>query len=275
MRKLHCLTDLVYFLDSIHKKPNKRLSQNFLIDKNIVDKILKQADVHENDLVLEIGPGPGVLTEALIEKKAHVFAVEKDQDFAKALSRIDENIHVFHQDILDFDFSILKKLAKTKKMKVIANLPYHIATKILLLLVEHHDLFSSFTVMLQKEQALRSKLSSSSKDFRAFSLLLQYYTQLQVPFSVSKTCFYPKPHVDSAILYGKIKKDLPVENQCEFISFVETLFQQKRKQIYSRLQKLFPQKPVAIFLENLSVDKKERIQNLTGEKLYALFCLLK
>lgn len=217
-------SELLDFLRSLNVEPKKSLSQNFLIDGNIVRKILGVAQISEGDKVLEIGPGPGALTEALVANGAHVFAVEKDVRYAEALKRF-KNVEVFAQDIREFDFNLLPK-----KTKVVSNLPYHLTAPILTLLTPRNDLFSTMTVMVQHEVACRMRAKPMSKEYGSLTLFLNFYSDVHTSFKVSRNCFYPQPKVDSAVVTLTLKKPPPVDAK-SFFDLVRTLFQHRRKMI--------------------------------------------
>src|SRR3990167_1082359 len=189
------LSELIPFLDQIGLRPKKFLSQNFLIDRNIVHKILRLAEIQPGDIVLEIGPGPGALTAALLNAGASVLAIEKDPVLAQALHRLqtpDHRMHVIAEDALTCSFSTISA------HKVVANLPYHITTPLLEKLFLHP--FSSLTLMMQKEFAHRLLAQPGSKEFSSFTLFSQFYTSLQGKFHVPPDCFYPKPTVHSSVI---------------------------------------------------------------------------
>lgn len=192
------------FLEEIGASPKKSLSQNFLIDGNIIRKIATLADVQPGDFVLEIGPGPGVLTEELLAQGAHVLAVEKDRKFANALHRLqteDHRLTVVEGDILEQDLS--KRLKP--RTKLVANLPYQITTPILTAFLPMKKFFESITVMVQKEVAARFTALPSTRDYSSITVFVQFYSDPEYGFTVEPTCFYPPPRVKSAVVKFKLK----------------------------------------------------------------------
>ena len=184
------------YLASLGLSPKKSLSQNFLIDPNIVRKLVESADIHPGDVVLEIGPGPGAITEVLLAKGAHVLAVEKDSALARGLSRLqtkDTRLHIHCADILDFPLEkeLAKLLKPGNKAKVVANLPYHISSPILTLLTPLNDLLSTITVIVQKEVAARYIGKPNTSDYSSISVYLQFFAATRHLFSISRRCFYP------------------------------------------------------------------------------------
>lgn len=272
-------SELRQFLDSLHINPKKGLSQNFLIDGNIIRKIVKTAEVTKEDIVLEIGPGPGSLSEALLETGCHLIAVEKDVVLAKELERLKKpgsTFDVFCSDILEFSFeSHLKPyLQKGKKAKVIANLPYHLTTPILSLLVEKKEFFSDFYVMVQEEVAKRFTAIPSTKDYSSFTVFLNFFTYPRYAFFVSKHCFYPEPSVDSAVVALNLKIPPDVTDQNAFFKMTRTAFSQRRKMIRSSLKEIFPSDLVVLSLEKLHLNPQARPEELSLEQWVSLFELL-
>lgn len=251
------LSDLLSFLERTGRRPNKQLSQNFLIDRNIVEKIIRIADLAPGDSVLEIGPGPGALTASLLEAGANVFAIEKDPILAHELGRLqtpDRRLTAICSDILDFDLSALRASAP---LKVVANLPYHITTPILEKLLDSRGIFSAFTIMIQNEVAARIQAKSGSKEFSSLALFLQFHTQVAASFKVGGSCFYPRPQVDSKVL----RLDLcppPLTDSVPFFAIVRRAFQQRRKMIRSSLQSLYPAASLqnALYRAGAKVDSR-------------------
>jgi 16S rRNA (adenine1518-N6/adenine1519-N6)-dimethyltransferase len=255
------LKELLPFLRSLGVKPKKSLSQNFLVDGNIVRKIIAEALIEKGDCVLEIGPGPGALTEALIESGAIVYAVEKDAVFADALKRF-EDVHLFAQDIRDFDLSFIPL-----KTKVVSNLPYHLTAPILTLLIPRYDLFSTITVMVQEEVARRIIAKPKTKEYGSLTLFLNFYSEPHFAFKVSRHCFYPEPKVDSAVVTLILKKPPPVDSKA-FFSFVHAAFQHRRKMIKTTLGP-----KIGELLSELKVDPKSRPEDLSLDLFLKLFLL--
>jgi 16S rRNA (adenine1518-N6/adenine1519-N6)-dimethyltransferase len=224
-------TQLFRFLEEIDAAPRKGLSQNFLIDANIVRKIAASA-VQKGDRVLEIGPGPGALTEEMLRRGADVYAIEKDPRFARALSRLGtDHLQIFESDFLTFP---LEELRSHAPMKVIANLPYHIASPILEKLCSAHSLFSSAYVMVQREMAERIVARKGTKEMGSFTVFLKMYAEASIAVKVSRHCFYPAPKVDSSV----VKLDFrlpPLADPAPFFTLVRRAFQQRRKMLRSTL----------------------------------------
>lgn len=219
-------SELQSYLRSIGAKPMKGLSQNFLIDGNILNKIVALAEVGQDDLVVEIGPGPGALTERLLEAGCQVIAIEKDPIFARALKELNHpRLTVHHADALDFDYKF------EKKAKVVANLPYNITTPILQKILPLEGAISSATVMVQDEVAKRLCFPCAAKDYVAFTLFLQYYAVPHYGFMVSPGCFFPAPRVNSAVIRLDLKKGQLQTDEAPFFEMVNSAFSQRRKMI--------------------------------------------
>lgn len=219
----------------------KKFGQNFLIDTNILDKIIGSANLSKDDFVLEIGPGIGTMTQYLAESAREVVAVEID----KALIPILEdtlsaynNVTILNEDILKVD---INKLALEKNngkpIKVVANLPYYITTPIIMGLFESHVPIDSITVMVQKEVADRMQVGPGTKDYGALSLAVQYYAKPEIITSVPANCFIPKPKVGSAVIRLTRYKESPVQVEDEALMFriIRASFNQRRKTLVNGL----------------------------------------
>ena len=198
---------------------SRSLGQNFITDRSIIERIVEGAGVGENDLVIEIGPGIGVLTAEAAEAAAIVIAVEIDSKLIPILSETlaeYDNIKVINQDILKTDVNKIIEEEKaagnfTGAVRIIGNLPYYITTPIIMGLLESGVKADSITVMMQKEVADRIKASPGSKTYGAISAAVQYYCIVEQIASVPKEVFVPRPKVDSAVLNLHIRKEKPVE----------------------------------------------------------------
>lgn len=214
----------------------KKFGQNFLIDENVVEKIVRDAGVTKDDFVLEIGPGIGTMTQILCENVREVVAVEIDDKLIPILTEDTlswyDNVTVIHEDILKLD---IVKLANErnggKPIKVVANLPYYITTPIIMGLFESHVPLDSITIMVQKEVADRMQVGPGTKDYGALSLAVQYYAKPQIILNVPASCFMPRPNVDSAVIQLTRYEKPPVEVKDEHLMFrlIRASFNQRRK----------------------------------------------
>ena len=214
----------------------KKFGQNFLIDENVVEKIVRDAGVTKDDFVLEIGPGIGTMTQILCENAREVVAVEIDDKLIPILTEDTlswyDNVTVIHEDILKLD---IVKLANErnggKPIKVVANLPYYITTPIIMGLFESHVPLDSITIMVQKEVADRMQVGPGTKDYGALSLAVPYYAKPQILLNVPASCFMPRPNVDSAVIQLTRYEKPPVEVADEHLMFrlIRASFNQRRK----------------------------------------------
>lgn len=219
----------------------KRFGQNFLIDGNVVEKIVREAGITKDDFVLEIGPGIGTMTQILCENAREVAAVEIDKNLipilAETLASYD-NVTVINEDILKVD---VRKLAEEKNggrpIKVVANLPYYITTPIIMGLFESHVPLESITIMVQKEVAQRMQVGPGTKDYGALSLAVQFYADAQIVLKVPASCFMPRPNVDSAVIKLVRHEDAPVKVKDEQFMFrvIRAAFNQRRKTLANSL----------------------------------------
>lgn len=219
----------------------KKFGQNFLIDGHVLDKIIAGAGVTKDDMVLEIGPGIGTMTQYLAEAAGKVVAVEIDRNLLPILQETladYDNVKVIHADVLSLD---LEKLVQEENggrpIKVVANLPYYITTPIIMALFEQHVPLANVTVMVQKEVAARMKSGPGSKDYGALSLAVQYYAEPYIVANVPCNCFMPRPNVDSAVIRLTRYEEPPVQVNDEKMLFkiIRASFNQRRKTLQNGL----------------------------------------
>lgn len=270
-------SELNSFLENLGISPRKGLSQNFLIDGNILRKIVQTAEVKPEDIVLEIGPGPGSLTELLLEEGAKVIAVEKDAILAKALERFNTagKLDIHCQDIMTFALiDIFTPLTRHKKAKVIANLPYHLTTPIIALLAPLHHLFSSLTLMVQDEVAQRFVARPCTSAYSSFTVFLEFYSTPHYAFKVSRNCFYPAPRVDSAVVKLDLKIAPIQSNHEQFFEMTRTAFQQRRKMLRASLKEKYSSQQVTDALNQLHLNPQARPEELSLRQCIDLFMAL-
>ena len=219
----------------------KKFGQNFLIDGHVLDKIIAGAGVTKDDMVLEIGPGIGTMTQYLAEAAGKVVAAEIDRNLLPILQETladYDNVKVIHADVLSLD---LEKLVQEENggrpIKVVANLPYYITTPIIMALFEQHVPLANVTVMVQKEVAARMKSGPGSKDYGALSLAVQYYAEPYIVANVPCNCFMPRPNVDSAVIRLTRYEEPPVQVKDEKMLFkiIRASFNQRRKTLQNGL----------------------------------------
>lgn len=218
--------------------PRKSLGQNFLIDSNILAKIAEAGLVNSGDLVLEVGPGLGALTEILLEQARTVIAVEYDRGLFSILKERfadSDNLKLFNQDIMETDLHELVKEHESG-FKVIANLPYYITTPLIFKLVESGINWKQMVFLVQKEVAQRISASPGTKEYGALTVMLNFYGKVEKIGNVSRTVFYPEPDVDSAIVRITPYQDPEVQFLYPRLAkVVQAAFQQRRKTILNAL----------------------------------------
>ncbi len=219
----------------------KRYGQNFLIDANILGKIIDAAEITKEDCVLEIGPGIGTMTQYLAESAREVVAVEIDKNLIPILGETlseYENVTVINEDILNIDVgNLAEEKNNGKALKVVANLPYYITTPIIMGLLEGQVPFYSITIMVQKEVADRMQAGPGTKDYGALSLAVQYYAKPEVMMNVPPSCFMPRPTVGSAVIRLTKHSEPPVKvtNEKKLFSIIRAAFNQRRKTLANAL----------------------------------------
>lgn len=226
-------------------KLTKSLGQNFLTDKNIIDRIIEGAEIGEDDLVIEVGPGIGVITYEASLAARKVITVEIDRNLIPILAETladRDNIEVVNSDILKTDVNALIEEARAKepqikKVQIIGNLPYYITTPIIMKLLEDGVRADGITVMMQKEVADRIKAVPSTKAYGALSVAVQYYCEVESVVNVPKEVFVPQPQVDSTVLRLKPRQDKPVVLRDDEVFFrvVKAGFGQRRKTLSNSL----------------------------------------
>lgn len=231
----------IEILQKHHFNFQKKYGQNFLIDGNILGKIVDAARITEDDCVLEIGPGIGTMTQYLAERAKTVIAVEIDKNLIPVLQETlspYDNVKVIHDDILKVDINrIVQEENAGKLIKVVANLPYYITTPIIMALFENHIALRSITIMVQKEVADRMQALPGTKDYGALSLAVRYYAEPEIIMKVPASCFMPRPNVDSAVIrltrYEKPLVEARDENW--LFAVIRASFNQRRKTLLNGL----------------------------------------
>ena len=262
----------------------KKFGQNFLIDPHVLEKIIASAGVTKDDMVLEIGPGIGTMTQYLAESAGRVVAVEIDKNLIPILQETlkdYDNVTVIHNDILKVDIAELaEKYNGGRPIKVVANLPYYITTPIIMGLFESHVPIDNITVMVQKEVADRMQEGPGSKNYGALSLAVQYYAEPYIVANVPPNCFIPRPSVGSAVIRLTRHKDAPVQTKDEQIMFrlIRASFNQRRKTLQNGLNNAsdlhFTKEQIASAIESMGLPPAVRGETLTLEQFAKLTDLL-
>ncbi len=254
-------------------KFSKNLGQNFLTDKNIIDKIIEGTDINEKDTVLEIGPGIGVITAEAARRAKSVVAVEVDSSLIPILGETlseYENVRIINEDVLKLDINKIIEEEQSESVKIVGNLPYYITTPIIMKLLEEEVKAESITVMMQKEVADRIKAGPGSKAYGAISAAVQYYCTIEKIADVPKTVFVPQPKVDSVVLKFKIreKKAVEVQDKKLFFECIKAGFGQRRKTLLNSLQTVrgTNREIIAESLKAAEIDASRRAETLTLEE---------
>lgn len=261
-------------LEKYKIRANKDLGQNFLIDDNVVQKIIESANINRNDFVIEIGPGLGVLTNRLLSKSDNVTVIELDKRMVNIITdrfRGKENLEIINEDILKVDLKTLidAKKAKNKidKVKVVANLPYYISTPIIMKLLENKLGINEIVVMVQKEVAERLTSKTGARLAGAITYAIEYYSEAEEIIKVTKESFVPSPKVESEVIKLKIREKPKVNVKDEILLFniIQKSFSQRRKTLINALvnYNFVKDKSTAEkMLQELEIDV-----NIRGEKL--------
>jgi 16S rRNA (adenine1518-N6/adenine1519-N6)-dimethyltransferase len=231
---------------------SKSLGQNFLIDENIIYKILDGAEISENDLVLEVGPGIGTLTQYLGDRARKVLAIEIDKTLIPILGETlseYENIELVHGDVLEIDLNqLINEKFAGEKVKVVSNLPYYVTTPIIMKFLEDEVPVTDIVVMVQKEVADRLKASPNTKDYGALSVAVQYYCEPEIITKVPRAVFIPQPNVESTVIRLKVldRPRVNIDNRKLFFKVVKASFAKRRKTLLNSL-----------YMGTLGLDKKD------------------
>jgi len=256
-----------------YNHPKKSLGQNFLIDKNIIKKIVRIGELNSNDIVLEIGSGKGHLTEEIIKTNPKkIFLVEKDDSLASSLKKKlnnNKNVSMINADILDY----IKSKFLYKEVIIFGNLPYNISTQILAKLItldKWPPWYSKLILMFQKEVADRIIAKSKTENFNRLAVLSNWRLDIKKHFDISRNCFFPKPKVNSTILSFTPKKleKYNIKNPKNLEKVTRTLFSNPRKMINKNLSKLFKRKNLMI--KNLNINLSLRPKDLSCEMYYKI-----
>ena len=255
---------------ALEHRARKRFGQNFLVDDNIIERIIETLNPDKHDSLIEIGPGQGALTYKLLKRSGHLDVIEIDRDLAQEFSRRYEDEYNFTlhvADVLKFDFSTLTP--RDSGYRVIGNLPYNISTPLLFHLFACKHLFNDMVFMLQLEVVNRLAASPGNKNYGRLSIMAQYHCEVEKLFQVPPTAFQPQPKVESAIVRLKPWKQPPCStvDPAQLEILVRTAFSQRRKTVQNSLKKMVD-KPQ---FEALSIDGSRRPETLSLEE-YVTIC---
>ena len=272
---MNLLEETTFIMKKYGIKANKKLGQNFLINENVINQIIEKSQVSKEDLIIEIGPGLGTLTQRLLEKAGKVVCIELDTKMINILQdrfKLYTNFELIHADILKTDLEKIikteKELGKIKQAKIVANLPYYITTPIVMKLLEEKLDLHTITVMVQKEVADRLTAIPGDKNTGAITYSVYYYSEAKSIIDVDKDSFIPKPEVDSKVIQFIIRKTpiVEIQNQNEMFKIIKNVFTQKRKTLLNALvnTKIITDKKIGIeILNTLNLKENVRAEELT------------
>ncbi len=272
------LKETKYLMKKYKIKANKGLGQNFLVEDEALEDIVRGAEIQENDLVIEIGPGLGSLTKLLLEKAKKVICIELDKKMIKILKErfiAYRNLEIINDDILRIDLQGLIKQEREKdeeiqNVKVVANLPYYITTPIIMKLIESRLDIETITVMIQKEVAERLIATPGTKETGAITYTVYYYCETKKIREVENTSFIPMPEVTSEVITLKLRKEPPIEVKDKKVMFniIKSAYMQRRKTLVNALANVgvFQNKEQGVeVLKKIGLREDIRAENLSIE----------
>ncbi len=246
-------------MEERRNKPLKRFGQNYIQDKNILQKIITEFNPKNGDNIVEIGPGRASLTKLLLEKVQHFAAVEIDTRVIDDLQSLSPNLKIINEDFLDIDLFPFYK-SENKKIRVIGNIPYNITSPIIFKLLDNHKIISDAVFMVQNEVAKRMTGVKGTKDYGIFSIILNYFCDVSYCFKVSRNVFNPKPNVDSAVVHLHfITNEETEEIQKTFIKTVKASFGNRRKILKNSLSNSIFK---SINFDDCGIDISKRAEDL-------------
>ena len=268
------LKETEFIMKKYHIRADKNLGQNFLVDDEAVNGIIKAADVSKDDLIIEIGPGLGTLTKELLEKAGKVICIELDKRMIEILQdrfSLYDNFKVINDDVLKVDLKALIKENRIKNAKIVANLPYYITTPIIMKLLEDRLDIETITVMIQKEVADRLVTKPGTGDTGAITYAIHYYTNPSRVLEVQNTSFVPAPKVNSTVIKLEVLKEpnVKVEDTNKLFELIKYAFMQKRKTLVNSLtnsDKYGSKEHIENVLQELNIDLRIRPEKITLEQ---------
>lgn len=264
-------------LDKYNLQAKKKLGQNFLIDGNIIHKIIAQINLSKEDGVVEIGPGIGAMTEVFLQQAEKVLCYEIDKDMVEVLSKelSCDNLLIKQTDFLKANLlEDLKNFKTNQRVVVASNLPYYITTPIIFKLLEEETSIQEFYFMVQKEVGLRLTGKPKTKDYNSLSVLISFQAEANLLFEVKRNCFYPAPDVDSVIIsLKKTRNDYDVNNRAKFIEFVQDIFAMRRKTIVNNMMAKysFSRKELLDIMSSQGHKETLRAEELSIEEIVELY----
>ena len=259
-------------------KADKSLGQNFLISDEVVDGIVESANIEKEDIVIEIGPGLGVLTNLLLQKSNNVIAVELDPRMVSILKdrfKEKDNFTIIHEDILKVDLAkiINERKSSNSRVKVVANLPYYITTPIIMKLLENNEIIDEIIVMVQKEVGDRLTAKTGERLAGAITYAVSYYSNASKVIDVPKESFIPSPKVESVVIKLELKKNVQEENKELLFKIIKSAFAQRRKTLENALingKIVTSKEKIQEIFDKLGIEKNVRGENLSLEQYESL-----
>ena len=278
------LEDTKFILKKYHITANKKLGQNFLINDEVINGIVEASNIQKEDLVIEIGPGLGILTSELLENAGKVIAIELDENMLPILNdrfKLYDNFELLNEDVLKVDLNklISENMGGLSKAKVVANLPYYITTPIIMKLLENKLNIESITVMVQKEVADRITAKPGDKLSGSITYSVDYYAEAEKIVFVDKSSFIPAPEVDSEVIKLQIREEpkVHVENEELFFKVIKASFMQRRKTLLNGLNNsgiIKDKESLKEILQKLGLSVDIRGEKLTIEQFAELSNLI-
>lgn len=268
-------------LDKYGVKTKKKLGQNFIVDENVLNRIVDAADLGALDVVLEVGGGIGTLTEALANRVKKVITVEMDEDMIEILEdtilKRYDNVELLNEDALKLDFERIF-ISEGESIKIVANLPYNITTPLLMELVSSSLSLNKLVLTVQKEAADRFLAEKGQGEYGAASVVLDYFFEKEFVMKLVPTIFFPPPRVDSAVIKLKSRERVPIEitDKKLFIDFVRSSFSKRRKTLKNNLKSFLPlkQEEIKNLMKNSDIEPEVRPQDLDALKFARIFNLV-
>ncbi len=257
-----------------NNKPLKRFGQNYLVDKNIVRKIISAITPEPDDVIVEIGPGNGALTEYISKACGNFSVVEIDNRKIESLKSNFPSVNIINEDFLKID---LNEFYDKEPIRLVGNIPYNLTSPIIFKSIENHRIIRDAHFMVQYEVAKRMTAGTGEKDYGIFSVLLNYFSEVEFLFKVSPNVFYPKPKVFSAVIRIRFKRDEKSIDDSFFISVVKAAFGNRRKTLKNSLSNsifvncVFGNSPIDLSrrAESLSVDEFVQLASYLKSNCYA------
>lgn len=260
-------------------RPKKSLGQSFLEDKNVINKILVISDIREDDTVIEIGAGVGIMTELAAQKAHKVVALDIDPRMIgilrERLAHYD-HVDIIQADILEYDLSLVSTKLTSQKIKVIGNIPYNISSQILFQLLAYRHCISSMILMFQKELADRLIAHPGTKDYGIPTVFVSLFTECSREMVVPRGCFYPQPEITSAVMKMIVRRNplIDIKDHQLFSKIVKIAFSKRRKTLLNNLRTShvlhYSEEDIMASLKNAGIDGKRRAETLTAEELGGL-----